>query len=160
MLFHQLGEGLGAHRQLAFHVRTADGKECIFRLYFVDTPESESSLPERLVDQAAYFGTAPEKVVGIGKDAKAFTAKTLSVGPFTVWTRWRDALGRSKLPRFYAIIQIGNKDLGEMLVTAGLARIYGTRVPLPDGSSSRDYLAKLGTLESQAKAAGRGSWAK
>lgn len=144
----------------SFHVRTTDGTELIFRLYFVDTPESESSLPERLTEQAAYFGSSPETVVKTGKAAKAFTAKTLSGGPFTVWTRWRDALGRSKLPRYYAMVQVGNKDLGELLVSAGLARIYGTRVPLPDGRDSRDYLGLLEKLQAEAKSAGRGGWGK
>ena len=43
-------------------------------------------------------------------------------------------LGRSKLPRFYAMITTAEgKDLDELLVSAGLARIYGTRTPLPGG---------------------------
>ena len=117
------------------------------------TPESESSLPSR----RPIIATTPENIVGSGEAAKAFTAETLSAGPFTVWTRWADALGRSKPPRFYAFIQVGNKDLGEMIVTAGLARIYGTRVPMPDGGTSRNYLEKLETMETEAKAAGRGA---
>ncbi|PZR76957.1 MAG: hypothetical protein DLM73_01040 [Chthoniobacterales bacterium] len=34
---------------------------------------------------------------------------------------------------------------------AGLARIYGTRTPLPDGRDSRTYLTHLAELESEAK---------
>jgi hypothetical protein len=34
-------------------------------------------------------------------------------------------------------------------VSNGLARIYGTRTPLPDGSDSRTYLAHLRQLETQ-----------
>ena len=52
------------------------------------------------------------------------------------------------------------RDLAELLVTAGLARIYGTRTPLPDGRDSRTYLAHLAELEAQAKAAQRGAWSK
>jgi endonuclease YncB( thermonuclease family) len=47
-----------------------------------------------------------------------------------------------------------------MLVSAGLARIYGTRTPLPDGRNSRTYLAHLAELEAQAKTARRGGWGK
>ena len=46
----------------------------------------------------------------------------------------------------------------ELLVSAGLARIYRTRTPLPDGRDSRAYLAHLAELEAQAKAAKRGAW--
>ncbi len=102
--------------------------------------------PERLAEQAAYFGTTPEGVCRIGKEAKAFTTKNLSIAAFTVWTRLRDALGRSKLPRYYAMIAIGDKDLGEMLVGDGLARIYGTRVTLPDGGTSAIFRCPSGTV--------------
>jgi len=37
----------------------------------------------------------------------------------------------------------------------GLARIYGTRTPLPDRQDSREYLAHLHELENEAKAAKR-----
>jgi len=50
--------------------------------------------------------------------------------------------------------------LNELLVSAELARIYGTRTPLPDGRDSRTYLARLYALEMQAKAARRGAWSK
>ncbi len=50
------------------------------------------------------------------------------------------------------------KDLAELLVSAGLARIYGTRTLLPDGLDSRAYLAHLHKLENEAKAAKRGGW--
>ena len=49
-------------------------------------------------------------------------------------------------------------DLAELLVSAGLARIYGTRTPLPDGRNSRAYLAHLTELEARAKSAKRGAW--
>jgi hypothetical protein len=45
--------------------------------------------------------------------------------------------------------------LNELLVSSGLARIYGTRTPLPDGRDSREYLASA-ALENEAKAAKRG----
>jgi len=61
--------------------------------------------------------------------------------------------------RYYAIvITSGGRDLNELLVSSGLARIYGTRTPLPDGRDSREYLAHLHALENEAKAAKRGGW--
>lgn len=35
----------------SFHVRTAEGTEFIFRLYFVDTPETDSRFPDRVVQR-------------------------------------------------------------------------------------------------------------
>ena len=56
------------------------------------------------------------------------------------------------------IITADGKDLNELLVSAGLARIYGTRTPLPDGRDSRTYLAHLAALEKDAKNAKVGGW--
>ena len=58
------------------------------------------------------------------------------------------------------MITFNGSDLNELLVYAGLARIYGTRTPLPDGRDSREYLAHLHDLKSEAKAAKRGAWGK
>jgi endonuclease YncB( thermonuclease family) len=58
------------------------------------------------------------------------------------------------------VLTADGHDLNELLVSAGLARIYGTRTPLPDGRDSRTYLARLHELEMQAKAARRGAWSK
>ena len=52
----------------------------------------------------------------------------------------------------------GGRDLNELLVRSGLARIYGTRTPMRDGRKSREYLAHLHALEDEAKAAKRGGW--
>jgi len=38
-------------------------------------------------------------------------------------------------------------DLNELRVANGLARIYGTRTPLPDLQNSRTYLARLTARE-------------
>jgi endonuclease YncB( thermonuclease family) len=88
----------------------------------------------------------------------AFTEKRLAE-PFTVWTRWRSALGRSALGRNYCIIVTSDgRDLNELLVENGLARIYGTRTALFDCRDSRQYFAHLAGLEVTAKAAKRGAW--
>jgi len=144
----------------SFHVILPDQKQLIFRLYFVDAPEEERAYADRIVEQAAYFGISTDAAVEVGREASEFTKETLAK-PFTIYTRWRRALGRSALWRYYAIvITAEGKDLNELLVSAGLARIYGTRTPLPDGRDSREYLAHMHELESEAKAAKRGAWGK
>ena len=144
----------------SFHVILPDQKELIFRLYFVDAPEEERVYADRIVEQAAYFGISADAAIEIGREASEFTKQALAK-PFTIYTRWRRALGRSALWRYYAIvITAEGKDLNELLVSAGLARIYGTRTPLPDGRNSREYLAHLRELESEAKAAKLGAWSK
>ena len=132
----------------------------IFRLYFVDTPEEERVYADRIAEQAAYFGVSPDAAIEIGREASEFTKQALAK-PFTIYTRWRRALGRSAIWRYYAIVVTAEgHDLNELLVSAGLARIYGTRTPLPDGRDSRTYLAHLRELETEAKAAKRGAWGK
>lgn len=118
----------------SFHGITGDeGREFVARVYFVDTPEAETAYRDRLDEQAAYFGITREQAVEIAHESAAFTAKRLAA-PFSVWTRWRAALGRSALGRVYCIILVdGREDLNELLVANGLARIYGTKTPLPDG---------------------------
>lgn len=96
----------------SFHVATPHG-ERIFQLYFVDTPESEDSFPERVVEQAAYFGITSDQSIDMGKKAAEFT-KSFMNSTFTVWTKWHDARGRSKLERFYALVRVGDKDLSEL----------------------------------------------
>ena len=143
----------------SFHVITGDAKrEIVARLYFVDTPEAETAYRDRINEQAAYFGITAQQAATIAHEATAFTAKRLTA-PFTVWTRWRSALGRSDLGRVYCIIITADgRDLDELLVENGLARIYGTRTALYDGRDSRKYLARLAELEAKAKLFKRGAW--
>jgi endonuclease YncB( thermonuclease family) len=144
----------------SFHVILPDRKEVIFRLYFVDTPEEEPVYADRIAEQAAYFGITPDAAIQIGRDASEFTKQALTK-PFTIYTRWRRALGRSAIWRYYAIVVTGDgRDLNELLVSAGLARIYGTRTPLPDSRDSRTYLAHLHEVENEERTAKRGAWGK
>ena len=144
----------------SFHVLLRDQKEVVFRLYFVDTPEEERVYVDRIAEQAAYFGISADAALEVGKEASEFTRRALAK-PFTIYTRWRRALGRSANWRYYAIIVTPDgRDLNELLVSNGLARIYGTRTPLPDRRDSRTYLAHLHELENEAKAAKRGAWGK
>lgn len=139
----------------SFRVQHA-GKEYVFRLYFVDTPETRRYV-KRSQDQAAYFSISSDEAIYLGKKASAFTENLLS-GTFTVYTRWRKALGRGKLPRYYALVKIGEGDLAELLVKNGLARNHGMKTALPDGRDSQSYLLKLSSLEEKAKSAGHGGW--
>jgi endonuclease YncB( thermonuclease family) len=119
----------------SFRVQLTDGRLETFRLYFVDTTESRSR-GERSDEQAAYFGLTRAQAIDLGRQAKIFTANALAQ-PFTIYTRWRSVFGA----RFYAIVVTADgHDLNELLVNNGLARIFGTRTPLPDGRDSREYL--------------------
>ncbi|HMV42269.1 MAG TPA: thermonuclease family protein [Leptospiraceae bacterium] len=140
----------------SFHVEC--DKEYLFRLYFVDTPESDDSFPNRVEEQADYFGISSPESIELGKTAASFTKQALMDKKFTVWTRWKDAMGRSKLNRYYAIIIVDRKSLIELLVENGLARIHGANANLPDGKKSKHYIKKLKTLEAIAKKNGVGGW--
>lgn len=138
----------------SFRVRLPDGRLETFRLYFVDTTESRSH-STRSDAQAAYFAITRQQAVALGKEAKAFTARALEK-PFIVQTRWRPVFGPT---RYYALVQTSaGEDLGEPLVKNGLARIYGTRTPLPDGTDSGIYRGYLGELQSEAQTTGLGGW--
>ena len=87
----------------SFHVRAND-TEYLVRLYFVDAPETASVGPERLIEQAQYFGLSVPQVIEIGRDAKKFVDARLSE-PFSVVTRLAGGLGRSKVQRIYGFVR-------------------------------------------------------
>jgi endonuclease YncB( thermonuclease family) len=140
----------------SFHVK-AGGKEYIFRLYFVDAPETDEAFPQRVAEQATYFGLSAAQTVQLGNIAKRFTKEKL-VRPFTVRTCLQDALGRSRQERFYAFIETSEGDLSELLVANGLARLHGTEgKPVGLSSPEREW-QKLQRLEREAKAQKVGGW--
>lgn len=143
----------------SFHIMN-DGKEFIFRLYFVDTPETDTRFPERIAQQAAYFGCTSDRAIKVGKEAAEFTSQTLAGKIFSIYTCWQDARGASSLPRYYGIVEIGSKDLATLLVENGFARIYGKRITRPDGTDSKAYRDELKALEVKARNAGKGGWGK
>ncbi len=101
------------------------------------------------------FGSTREQAIELGQEANDFTARALAK-PFTIQTRWRPVVGPT---RYYAfVVTVEGTDLCELLIKNGLARIYGTRTLLPDGRTSRQYLAYLAALEQQAKNARLGGW--
>ncbi|MCF7838021.1 MAG: hypothetical protein K9N49_05275 [Candidatus Marinimicrobia bacterium] len=141
----------------SFHVK-AGRKHYLFRVYFVDTPETSRSYPERIADQAAYFEISEDEVIQIGHEAAEVVAGWLASGPFVCHTRLVDARGHSEMPRHFAMVRLGDRWLAERLVEAGLARIYGLREDLPDGTSARTFLWRLKALEREAQRQGRGAW--
>jgi endonuclease YncB( thermonuclease family) len=143
----------------SFHMMTADQRQFIFRLYFTDAPETDSSVKERVAEQAAYFGVNEAEIIKGGAAAKKFAAECLTRGG-TITTRWQNAQGRSRLPRYYAQIDVGGRDLGELLVSHGWARAKGAVAILPDGKPAKEQVAKLQQLEAEAKSKRLGLWAK
>ncbi|MFM8983300.1 MAG: thermonuclease family protein [Spartobacteria bacterium] len=133
----------------SFHV-LHDGKNHIFRLYFVDCAETDASFPQRIADQMEDFGLANEKaVIAAGEKAKEFTKKILS-GQFTVLTKWENARGNSRQARNYAVILIGKKNLAEELARAGLARAYGMPADYPDATRAKSFKDNLRRLQANA----------
>src|ERR1043165_2378545 len=140
----------------SFHVSVGH-REYLFRLYMVDAPETDEMVPRRLVDQARYFGITVRQAIEVGRAAKEFTRQKLSE-PFTVFTHLSDAMGQSRLERFYAYVQTKDGDLGEQLVRNGLAQIYGFRAAPPGLTSVRLESDKLQRLENEAKRERIGAW--
>jgi competence ComEA-like helix-hairpin-helix protein len=141
----------------SFHVLHS-GREYIFRLYFVDSPEADATLDERVKDQAAYFGISPKDIPRAAKLASQFTREILTDKEFTVITRWQNAMGRSRLARFYAVVLVDGKNLAEEIVAHGHARIYGLKANWPGGPRSSTFINKLKNLELTAREQKRGVW--
>src|SRR5882672_4775146 len=140
----------------SFHV-SAGEKEYLFRLYLVDAPETDEMTPRRLVEQAKYFNITVPQAIEAGRVAKDFTQEKLSQ-PFTVFTHMSDAMGQSRLERFYAFVETKEGDLGEQLVRNGLARCYGFKTMPPGLTSSRIEVEKLQQFEDEAKREKIGAW--
>jgi competence protein ComEA len=140
----------------SFHA-SAGAKEYIFRLYMVDAPETDEMNPSRLVEQARYFAITVPQAIDAGLAAKEFTRTKLSE-PFTVFTHMSDAMGHSRLERFYAFVQSKDGDLGEQLVRNGLARNYGFKAVPPGVKNSRVEVEKLQHFEDAARHEKIGGW--
>lgn len=136
----------------SFKVRWNDGVLTI-RLYFVDTPEVDYNYRDRVEAQAEYFGIMPEQAIEVGKMARDFTRKQLFKG-FSVRTRWQGVFGGERALRKYGIVTVKGRDLGELLVANGLARIHGMGIR----GKTWDEVQRLRELEDHAKAARKGAW--
>jgi competence ComEA-like helix-hairpin-helix protein len=134
------------------------GREYGMRLYFVDCPETDPSLRERIQDQAAYFGIGTADIGRAAELAAKFTVERLSGREFTVQTRWQNGLGRSRVARFYCEVLAEGHNLAEDLVANGLARVHGIKAVRPDGTHATTVISHLKNLELSARAEGRGLW--
>ena len=133
----------------SFYVKH-NGDEYRFRLYFADCPETNTSF-NRYVEQMRWFGVDKDKVLEYGEEAKEFTARALG-RPFTVYTKWQDALGAGKTPREYALIFTAEgENLADILVKAGLARAFGEKADFPDKAGQQRMNGLLKDLEDNAK---------
>lgn len=142
----------------SFHLKH-HGRDYLVRLYFVDTPETDNRFPDRVKEQADYFSITSERALKGGAEAAAFTRDLLRDKTFAVYTRYADARGSSDQKRYYTMVKVGDRWLGELLVENGYARVFGQDGgELPDGVSSRRYWTRLRSLERDAKAAGKGLW--
>ena len=130
-----------------------NGGELTVRLYFADTPESDTRFRDRTKAQADYFGISEAQAVEVGKLAKAFTREALK-GEFSIRTRWQGVFSGQKGARKYGIVSVGGQDLAELLVANGLARIHGMGI----GGKTWEEVERLKVLEAEAKKAKRGAW--
>src|SRR5438067_11079411 len=140
----------------SFHVRAGD-KEFTARLYYVDAPETNLRQGDRTHEQSLHFGITLDETMKAGEKAKQRT-KELLQKPFVIWTRWATAGGRGRESRYYVIVEIDGKSLGEILVSEGLARTKGKAPNLPSGEHAKAYMERLDDLESAAHEKRLGAW--
>lgn len=141
----------------------AGDKQHRIRLYFVDCPETSIAFKasaQRLREQMRYFGVSNAvDIVRFGREAKKFTEDLLLL-PFTVYTSFATAPGRSKKRRIYAFIMTSSgNDLASLLVADGYARAYGIGRQTPGGVSQNETRARLSDLEMSGMMKRRGIWA-
>src|SRR5438067_64901 len=141
----------------SFRVRGGE-KEFTARLYYVDAPETNLRQPERTHEQSKYFGITMDESMNVGEKAKQRT-KELLQKPFAIWTRWSTAGGRGRESRYYVIVEVDGKNLGEVLVSEGLARTKGVAPNLPNEEKGKAYMERLDDLESAAREKHLGAWA-
>jgi len=137
-------------------------EEQVFVLYFVDALDASWTHPQRVQEQARYFGVSGEKVVSEGLKATQYVTQLLKDRPFSVMTRWEQVPERS---RFYALILVEHTPgswvyLADLLVQQGFARVAGVTTSLPsDARSLNDYALELQALRKQAEQRKAGIWA-
>lgn len=140
----------------SFHV-IHRGRNQVLRLYFADAPETDSSFPQRVREQAAYFRVTENQLFEGALRARQFTARFLEE-PFCVITRREPAPGASRTPRFYARVERNGRRLDEALIHAGLARATALPAAYPNARAAQTESLRLRALEQQAAQAGRGIW--
>jgi competence protein ComEA len=145
----------------SFLIKTKE-KSFRVRLYFVDCPEisvgSDADV-ERILEQTRYWGLSDvAQTVHFGKEAKAFTEHALAQ-PFTVYTSFANALGRTSEGRVYAFVTTyEGSDLASLLVKNGFARAHGVGRQTPNGVSRDEMNEKLQDFEVSAMLKRVGVW--
>ena len=137
-------------------------EEHIFVLYFVDALDASLIHPQRVQEQARYFGVSSQRVIEEGQKATQYVTQLLKDHPFTVMTRWEEV---PDLSRYYALILVETKPgkqvyLADLLVQLGYARVAGVTSSLPaDARSINDYALELQDLRRRAQQNKAGIWA-
>lgn len=141
----------------SFRVRSGE-KEFVVRLYYVDAPEATLTYAERTREQSVHCGATLDATLQAGALARARVQELLAL-PFVVRTRWANAPGRGADPRYYVIVEVGERSLAEILIADGLARPKGVAPKLPSGEKGSAYVARLRAMEQKAREERRGLWA-
>jgi len=145
----------------SFHL-DASGEHIHVRLYFVDCPEVYAGSKydaQRLREQMRYFGLPnADSAIYFGNEAKKFVERILSE-PFTLYTAFASALGRSAKGRVYGfIVTAGESDLASLLVKNGFARAYGKGRKTPDGIHRDEMKERLRDIEASSMLKRIGVW--
>ncbi len=132
------------------------------RLYFIDCPETSAgsnSDAQRIREQTRYFGLSrATRTIHFGNEAKKFTERILA-RPFTVYTAFANALGRSTKGRIYGfIITVDGDDLASLLVKNGFARTHGIGRKTPNGIPRSEMIERLRDFETSAMLKRIGIW--
>lgn len=151
----------------SFRIRLPNGSVEVYRLYFVDTPESTfkryrdgNTNAERISQQARYFGgITPEAATAVGQKAKKFTLALLESTPFTLATKREEVYDSG---RYYAHVSLDYEGktrwLDEILVGKGFVRIITQPADLPDGTKAEAHRTLLRKMEAEAKRNRVGAW--
>lgn len=161
----------------SFVVERGDGQRAVVRLYFADCPEKARHQYNgpRIADQGRYFGgLTEEETVALGEEARDFTLPLLRRGSFRVLTRHEPVYDSARIYGFVEVMgdgdfgvdgvgkgDAGGRDLAELLVAGGLARIHTTGATRPGtgaGVSEKAEEQKLRALEKTAKRNAAGGW--
>lgn len=144
-------------------------EEHVFVLYFVDALEGSSTHPQRIHDQAKWFGLTEAGhgvIVETGQEALAYVRRLLATCRYTVITRWERV---PNTVRYYALISVEHQPgkppvwLGDLLIGEGYGRVHGLTTPFPaasDGRTIPEYLQDLKRLSQDARRRKAGIWGK
>ena len=147
----------------SFYVEAGE-RQIHVRLYFVDCPETSAgatSDARRVREQTRYFGLPTAvRTIHFGNEAKTFVKNVLSK-PFTLYTAFASALGRSAKGRVYGfIVTTDGNDLASVLVKNGFARTYGFGRKTPSGISRKEMFSNLQDIEISAMLKCVGIWSE